>query len=60
MSRPRKPVCGRPVKVYYLNRLREFETEYPVCGLPEGHKSNCVSEESVEHMRKVRTARRHG
>lgn len=60
MSRPRKPACGKPVKSYHLNRLREFEDERPVCGLGTGHKSNCVSEESLEYTRKRREVRRRG
>jgi len=58
VNRPRKPRCGKPVQAYYLNRTRAYEDESPVCGLTEGHKSNCVSTEAVEHANRVRAANR--
>jgi hypothetical protein len=58
VSRPRRRACAKPLRPYQLNRLREFEDDRPVCGLGAGHKSNCVSEESLEYTRKRRESRR--
>lgn len=44
-----KPRCRKKLLAYRLNRMRGYDFgETPVCGLPEGHKRNCMSEEAVK------------
>jgi hypothetical protein len=40
-----KPRCGKKLKAYVLGRVRGQGSS--VCGLPEGHRGRCLSEETL-------------
>jgi hypothetical protein len=41
----KRPRCGKPMKQYALNRLRDYDPA-PACGRPAGHPGNCVTGEA--------------
>ena len=47
------------MKPYRLDRFRSYDYgTLPVCGLPEGHSGDCMSEESLRRYREKRNAGR--
>ncbi len=56
-----RPICGKPLRAYRLNRPRPSDYGVvPVCGLPAGHppERNHLAVEVVERLRARRKEKR--